>query len=163
MSKNHRFQFLYDNLGLDWIRVYRETNFLLRLYRDAAWSVLGGAEDARPEPPHERFDARAVTLFESRRMLSLIDLSAEKVRRYHENGALYHNILHMTYLSDWKRSESEILEKLCMSRTNYYDLRRDAVSLLGVALHSYMTPRAARTEGGQNLNERCTDSRFPVV
>ncbi|MDR3209170.1 MAG: DUF1492 domain-containing protein [Oscillospiraceae bacterium] len=158
MVKNCRFQILYEALGLSWTQVYRETNNLLQLYRDAVWTAGAGAQEVRleasscaglrlgealffladfaPEPGRECFERRVTGLFEAQRMIGVVDAAMQRVRQYHEHGPTYHQILSLAYLSERKLPEAELLDALHMSRTNYYGWRREAVSLLGLALHT---------------------------
>jgi hypothetical protein len=164
---------MYDSLGLDWNFVYGETSRLLQIYRDVVWSLLDEADnlhaeglcqtglklgqalfflsDFAPEQYRQRFDTRVTSLFDGRQVIRDIDEAVLRVRHYHENGDVYHRILYMTYLSDRKIGEGEILDALCISRTHYYDQRRDAISLLGIALRPALGGRNAADIQSANI------------
>jgi hypothetical protein len=152
---------------MDWSTVYGETLRLLQEYRDAAWGVLSGAEELLrrtegcaialgetlvfiPGSADNTWNSRVSRLFEAQRRTAAIDAGLERVRRYHRDGELYYRVLHITYISEKKTAEWEILDALCLSRTAYYELRRDAVALLGAAMNRFCRAEQGRTKSEHN-------------
>ena len=59
---------------------------------------------------------------------------------YVDNGRLYHEILSKSYLTAFRYTESELLEILNLERSTFYDRKKEAVMLLGIALWGYAIP-----------------------
>ena len=59
---------------------------------------------------------------------------------YHNNGKLYHEILSKSYLTAFRYTESELLEILGIERSTFYDRKKEAIMLLGIALWGYAIP-----------------------
>jgi len=79
-------------------------------------------------------------LFENKWMIDLIDKAMRKVYDYYNNGRLYHEILSKSYLTAFRYTESELLEILNLERSTFYDRKKEAVMLLGIALWGYAIP-----------------------
>lgn len=73
-------------------------------------------------------------------MIDLIDKAMSKVYDYYNNGQLYHEILSKSYLTAFRYTESELLEILNLERSTFYDRKKEAVMLLGIALWGYAIP-----------------------
>lgn len=73
-------------------------------------------------------------------MIDLIDKAMSKVYDYYNNGRLYHEILSKSYLTAFRYTESELLEILNLERSTFYDRKKEAVMLLGIALWGYAIP-----------------------
>jgi len=153
---------MYDGLGLEQQNVFYKAKLILSVYRDVAWSSIRKSEELKseasellgrslslglmylndfaPDEDKERFEAQVSFLFETKWMIELVDRAMIKVKEYHQNGELYYEILSKSYLTPYMYRETEILEALDISRTHYYTLRREAISLLGVALWGYVIP-----------------------
>lgn len=155
---------MYIAQNLDSEQVYHKTKLLLSVYRDVVWRTIKGSEtlyedlggiyysseltdalaylsDFAPDEERRRFEERLSTLFETKWMIDLIDNAMYKLYEYHNNGKLYHEILSKTYLVSFKYSESEILEMLDIERSSYYDRKKEAVMLFGIALWGYAIPQ----------------------
>ena len=72
-------------------------------------------------------------------MIDLIDKAMSKVYDYH-NGKLYHEILSKSYLTAFRYTESELLEIFGIERSTFYDRKKEAIMLLGIALWGYAIP-----------------------
>ncbi len=86
------------------------------------------------------FERRVCNLFENKWMIDLIDKAMSKVYEYYNNGRLYHEILSKSYLTAFRYTESELLEILNLERSTFYDRKKEAVMLLGIALWGYAIP-----------------------
>lgn len=62
------------------------------------------------------------------------------VDEYYNNGRLYYEILSKSYLTAFRYTESELLEILNLERSTFYDRKKEAVMLLGIALWGYAIP-----------------------
>ena len=153
---------MYDGLGLEQQNVYHKAKLILSVYRDVAWSSIRKSEELKaeasqllghslslglmylndfaPDEDKEKFEARISFLFETKCMIELVDKAMMKVKEYHQNGELYYEVLSKSYLTPDSYKETEILEALDISRTHYYQLRREAIALLGLALWGYVIP-----------------------
>ena len=155
---------MYDGLGLEQQNVFYKAKLLLSIYRDVAWSSIRKSEELKseasnllghslslglmylndfaPDEDKEKFEAQVSFLFETNWMIEIVDKAMIKVKEYHQHGELYYAILSKSYLTPYRYRETEILEALDISRTHYYNLRKEAISLLGVALWGYVIPEA---------------------
>ena len=108
---------MYEQLGLAQDDIFHKTKLLLSIYRDVVCN-----------------------LFENKWMIDHIDKAMSKVYEYYNNGRLYHEILSKGYLTAFRYTESELLEILNLERSTFYDRKKEAVMLLGIALWGYAIP-----------------------
>lgn len=150
--------------NLDSDKVFHKTKLLLTVYRDVVWHSIRSSEalcedieknyysyelesaltylaEFAPNEERIRFEERVSILFETKWMIDLIDKAMYKIYEYYNNGKLYHEILSKTYLVSFKYTESELLEILDIERSTYYDRKKEAVLLFGVALWGYAIPQ----------------------
>ena len=155
---------MYISQNLDDTEVLHKTKLLLAVYRDVVWRTIQSSEelyddiggvycsrelenalaylaDFAPNEERQRFEERLNSLFETKWMIDLIDNAMYKVYEYHNNGKLYHEILSKTYLVSVKYKENDLLELLDIERSTYYDKKKEAVLLFGVALWGYAIPQ----------------------
>ncbi|MGL4790508.1 MAG: hypothetical protein ACRCW1_03780 [Anaerotignaceae bacterium] len=155
---------MYASQKLDSDMILHKTKLLLAVYRDVVWHTIKNSEllcediegiyyghelskalayltDFAPEEERHCFEERISTLFETKWMIDLIDKAMYKIYEYYNNGKLYHEILSKTYLVSFKYTESELLEILNIERSTYYDRKKEAVLLFGVALWGYAIPQ----------------------
>lgn len=143
--------------------LYERAKKLLSIYRDVCWATADRADEIRedlvyycgseldgaliyletfaPDEERERFEARIQSLYTTRWMVELIETAMLKVGEYPGSGALYTEILSKCYLSRFKYTESEMLELLRMERSTYYDRKREAVMLFGLAMWGTAIPK----------------------
>jgi hypothetical protein len=165
------FKRMLSGFGLEQGSAFHKTKLLLQVYRDVVWAAKGRDEELRREAQcalggdfgqavayftefasnetRDIFEERLSFSAETKWMIDMIDAAATKVQCYHKNGSLYYEILHKSYLAERDYSESELLEHLCLSRTSYYALRREAITLLSVALWGYALPQLRGVLGGR--------------
>ena len=155
---------MYKARDLNEDTIYHKAKLLLSVYRDVVWSSINkadalyeevGAEyygselttaltyltEFAPDEQKARFEARISCLFETKWMIDLIDNAMYKVHDYHDNGELYHEILSKCYLSAFKYNESDLLEMVDLERSTFYDRKKEAIMLLGIALWGYSIPQ----------------------
>lgn len=152
-----------ERFAIDGDVALHNTKLLLNLYRDVVWAATEEADLLREESgelmggdleaaltylsalargeERRRFEERVTGLFETRWMIGLVDTAMGRIYDYHRYGRLYHEILSKSYLTVAHYSESELLETLGMERSTFYDRKKEAVMLLGVAIWGYALPR----------------------
>ena len=152
---------MYEQLGLVQDDIFHKTKLLLSIYRDVVWATLSDCncvneeiyyygddlnealvylEEFAPNIERSEFERRVCNLFENKWMIDLIDKAMSKVYDYYNNGKLYHEILSKSYLTAFRYTESELLEILNLERSTFYDRKKEAVMLLGIALWGYALP-----------------------
>ena len=152
---------MYEQLGLAQDDIFHKTKLLLSIYRDVVWATLSDCncvneetyyygddltdalvylEEFAPDIERSEFERRVCNLFENKWMIDLIDKAMSKVYDYYNNGRLYHEILSKSYLTAFRYTESELLEILNLERSTFYDRKKEAVMLLGIALWGYAIP-----------------------
>ncbi len=152
---------MYEQLELAQDDIFHKTKLLLSIYRDVVWATLSSCdcvneeiyyygddlndalvylEEFAPDIERSEFESRVCSLFENKWMIDLIDKAMSKVYDYHNNGKLYHEILSKSYLTAFRYTESELLEILGIERSTFYDRKKEAIMLLGIALWGYAIP-----------------------
>ena len=144
---------------------YHDTWKLLKNYRDVVWSLelsvhrvkrtfkleygstieefldsiyLAGADLSGSE-----IEQQAKCIEHNHQMLALIDNAVDLMRKKHKNGEVYYLVLYHTYLSPQQPySVEDIIDLIAsggyrLSRSSYYDYRKDAVKTLSLVLWGY--------------------------
>ncbi len=154
---------MYEGMQLDEEQVFRKAKLLLAIYRDVVWAsikevnyvnevctayysndlsvALTYLNDFAPTERKEDFMEKVSGIFETKWMIDLIDTAMIKIYDYHDNGKLYHEILSKCYITAYPMTEGEMLEALCMERSNFYIKKKEAIKLFGIALWGYALPR----------------------
>lgn len=154
---------MYEGMQLDEEQVFRKAKLILVIYRDVVWTSIKEVDyvrevcgayysndlsvaltylnDFAPTERKEDFMAKVSGIFETKWMIDLIDAAMIKIYDYHGNGKLYHEILSKCYVTAYPVTESEMLEALCMERSNFYIKKKEAIKLFGIALWGYALPR----------------------
>ncbi len=149
--------------NLDMDVLYGKSKLLLKIYRDICWSTGKRADLLReetslycgselstaliylsefaPDEERQRFESKVRNLFETEWMIELIDNAMLRVYDYYNNGRLYHEILSKCFLTSFRYTESEMLELLNMERSVFYDRKKEATMLFGVALWGFAVPQ----------------------
>ena len=143
--------------------ILHRATLVMRIYRDVVWMTARRADMMREEvsafshgceldtaltyltefAPNERkqdFETKVLSLFETKWLVDLIDDAMLRVLDYPVNGKLYFEILSKSYMTAFHYSETELLEIFNLERSTFYDRKREAVMLLGVALWGYAIP-----------------------
>ena len=152
---------MYEQLNLNQSDIFSKTKLLLSVYRDVVWITLSESacvneelvyygeelnsalvylELFAPDTEKQEFEIRISALFENKWMVDLIDTAMAKIYDYHNNGKLYHEILSKSYLTAFRYTESELMEILGIERSTFYDRKKEAIMLLGIALWGYAIP-----------------------
>jgi hypothetical protein len=143
--------------------VLHKSTLMLSVYRDVVWMTARRADEMKEElcsythghkldaalaylmafAPTERqrdFEAKVLGLFETKWLVDLIDAALLRVYEYPGYGKLYVEILSKSYMTVFKYSEIDLLEILRLERSIFYERKREAVMLLGIALWGYAIP-----------------------
>lgn len=143
--------------------LYERSKMLLSIYRRVCWTTmtradcvaedivyycgsdLDGAliylEAFAPDKERERFESRIKTLFETRWMMELVENAMVKVKEFPDGGEQYFDIISKCYLDRWKYTESDMLELLNMERSRFYDKKKEAIMVFGIALWGNSIPK----------------------
>jgi hypothetical protein len=143
----------------------------MKVYRDVVWMTARRANLMKSEcmaytqgreldtalaylaefAPTERkqdFEAKVSALFETKWLVDLIDTAMVRVHEYPDNGKVYFEILSKSYMTAFKYSEADLLEILSLERSTFYDRKREATMILGVALWGFAIPEIKGTLSG---------------
>lgn len=156
-----------QTLQLDTKEIQTRTKALLQLYQSVAWSVKNRAENLRkeisgtygmqlntalmylsefaPEKVKYNFDATITMLFHSKWIIELLDLSLQCVQDYPLYGEIYAKLLHLRFMNEVQRSDSDVSELLALERSTYYDRKKEAIMLMGVSLWGFVVPNTIDT------------------
>ena len=89
---------------------------------------------------HE-FERNLKMLFDSRWMVELFDDTMIQVKEFPEGGEIYFEILSKFYLCKFKYSETDMLDALNLERSTYYDRKKEAILVFGLALWGTELPK----------------------
>ena len=153
--------------------VLRKSKILLQIYRDVVWAIsekaretqvnacnsfgqelgiaLAYLNDFAPLEQQQEFESKVTCLFETKWMIDLVDNAMLKVYNYHTNGKIYFEIVSKSYLTACRYSESELLETLCMERSTFYEKKKEAIMLFGIALWGYAIPEMHGAVAAQTM------------
>lgn len=140
-----------------------KARLLLNIYRDVCWYTIGRADVVHEELAYycsgelntallyletfsadeqrDRFEDTVRSLFETKWMVELVDTAMLKVREFPYNGELYFEILSKCYLNRFNYTESELLEILKLERSSYYDRKKEAILVFGLAMWGGAIPQ----------------------
>ncbi len=163
---------LYGGLNLDRDAVIHKAKLLLKVYRDVVWvsvrdatdyaydaggfygsrelgTALTYLSDFAPTEKRSDFEARVTCLFETQWLVELIDKAMYRVYEYPYNGKLYNDILSKSYVTAFPWKDCDLWETLNLERSTFYERKKEAVMLLGVALWGYAIPEFKNIFTGQ--------------
>ena len=139
-------------------KIYKNTEMLLKRYRDVVWSIevsklqMNTNNNTKLDEFLELSYAAGVDLSDTRiaeqeriiernkKLLSLIDKGLELIRKKQKYGEEYYKVIYYTYITDEQLScSNDILDRLeeeglMMIEKTYYRRKRDAIKLLGEVL-----------------------------
>jgi hypothetical protein len=154
---------MYKGMHLDENLVFHKSKLVLAIYRDVVWaslkevdsfhdladeyyshdlsSALTYLNDFAPTEKRQDFETKVSYLFETKWMIDLIDNALLKIYDYYNNGKLYHEILTKCYITSFPYTESELIDVFGIERSSFYERKKEAVNLFGVALWGYALPK----------------------
>ncbi|MEA1975305.1 MAG: hypothetical protein U9N10_07060 [Bacillota bacterium] len=143
-------------------KVYHDAHLLLKIYSDVVWGMnesynhmVSECQEFYVGSPVVALDImtefgssiKAKLLQEqledietSKVIIDVINNAMMKLKTYPKKGEKYYEILSNTYFVKKKYNEQELLEKLDISRTTYYRLRKKAICVFGTILWGYVLP-----------------------
>ena len=149
--------------NFDASQLQAKAKLLLSSYRCVCWSALGtcqlGNEDSfylsdediekaidylngfSPTEPKDVFERNLKRLFDTRWMVELVDSAMIQVKEFPATGEEYFEILSKFFLGKFKYSEADLLDVLRMERSRYYDRKKEAVLIFGLALWGTVLPK----------------------
>lgn len=149
--------------NMDPDQLFEKSKLLLSAYRRVCWSSLGTLqwennadcfvcndgigqaleylyEYSADINPHE-FECNLKIRFDSRWIVELFEDTMIQVKEFPEGGEIYFEILYKFYLSKFKYSEADMLEALNLERSTYYDRKKEAILVFGLALWGTVLPK----------------------
>lgn len=166
--------------NLDEQLLYTRSKQILSAYRDICWSTIGRAEQLKeslvyycgtqldsaliyletfaPDEAKAQFEERVRTLFETRRMVRLMEDTMIRVKEYPYNGTLYYEILLKCYLIHFKYQETRLLEILNLERSTFYDRKKEAILIFGLSLWGSILPGLKNSVRESKKGERKADN-----
>jgi len=85
-------------------------------------------------------EVKVSSLFETKWMVDLINVAMKRVSEYPDSGKLYFDILSKCYITDTRHTESELLDMFGLERSRFFERKREATMLLGIALWGFAIP-----------------------
>ena len=150
------------HFDLDTKKLLEQTKAILMVYRHVVWSVQNRANlmqreiagtygmqlstalvylsDFAPMATRDEFEAKVSSLFHSKWLVELTDLSLQYVRDYPVYGDIYAQILQLCFMQETSRTDEEVSELLGLERSTYYDRKKEAILLMGISLWGYVIP-----------------------
>jgi hypothetical protein len=162
------------NLELCPETVLHKSSLVMRIYRDVVWMTAQRADimkeeayeitqgrdlgvaltylaDFAPTEHKQDFEIKVSGLFETKWMVDLIDTAMLRVHDFPCYGKLYFEILSKSYMTVFQYSEPELLEIFALERSAFYDRKREAMLLLGIALWGYAIAELEEKIGKEKL------------
>lgn len=153
---------LYDQHNLEYLATYEKAKAVLSIYRNVVWSLKNTVDNMVCEsmvtygkdldtalmylsefaPTHKKkdFEAKVNRLFETRWLIGVIDNALDKIADYPEHGEVYSKILYHYFLAKEKETDDGCMLITGLERTSYYLRKKEAISLMGIALWGYSLP-----------------------
>ncbi len=140
---------------IDEVQLFERSKLLLLSYRRICWGYHREYEEAYSSKSHNgdqlikaldylqclepakekyRFEAQIRLLFDTKWVTALVEQAMLEVKKYPIFGEHYFEILAKSYIDRFKYSESELLEALQIERSCYYDRKKEAIMVFGIAL-----------------------------
>lgn len=73
-------------------------------------------------------------------ILNMIRKAALRIKDYPNDGALYYDIIDLTYLGCFKYPQEAVLEMLDLERSTYFRKKKEAITLIGYILFGRIVP-----------------------
>ena len=161
--------------------VLHRSTLIMRVYRDVVWMTARRADmvmeesiaytngreldaalaylmDFAPTERRRDFEDKVTSLFETKWLVDLIDTAMLRVHEYPCNGKLYFQILSKNYLTAFSYSETELLEVLNLERSTYYERKKEAMMLLGIALWGFAIPELKGVFSGTGADAKMSEN-----
>ena len=140
-------------------QAYHNTLLLLSNYRNILWQTdceieaiaselnvplknldaLLSRVDAEIGMENRRLELNLERLAKTRQLLDRINDAITALKRKPDNGPLLYELIYMTYISDEKLLQTDVLFRLNISRRHYYRLKEQAINIISLRLWSSPT------------------------
>ena len=137
-------------------QAYHNTLLLLSNYRNILWQTdceiemiaselnvplknldaLLSRVDAEIGMENRRLELNLERLAKTRQLLDRINDALTALKRKPDNGPLLYELIYMTYISDEKLLQTDVLFRLNISRRHYYRLKEQAINIISLRLWS---------------------------
>ena len=135
---------------------YHNTLLLLSNYRNILWQTDSELDtiaaelnlplqkldavlsriDAEIGMENRRLELRLERLAKTRQLLDRINDALTSLKYKPDNGPLLYDLIYLTYISEEKLHQTDILYRLNISRRHYYRLKEQAISIISLRLWS---------------------------
>ena len=95
--------------------------------------------DAEIGMENRRLELNLERLAKTRQLLDRINDALTALKRKPDNGPLLYDLIYMTYISDEKLLQTDVLFRLNISRRHYYRLKEQAINIISLRLWSSPT------------------------
>ena len=112
----------------------------IETYGKSLDKALSFLYDFAPIEQKKDFEDKVTYLFETKWLIDLIDKSLIRIKNCPEQGELYFNIIHNIYLKEKKIFDVDCMALVNMEKTMYYQRKKEAIYLMGIALWGYAIP-----------------------
>ena len=140
-------------------QAYHNTLLLLSNYRNILWQTdceieaiaselnvplknldaLLSRVDAEIGMENRRLELNLERLAKTRQLLDRINDALTALKRKPDNGPLLYELIYMTYISDEKLLQTDVLFRLNISRRHFYRLKEQAINIISLRLWSSPT------------------------
>lgn len=173
---------MYENHELPFLPTMMKAKAVLSIYRNVVWAVkntaqclvceqevtygsdLGTAlsylENFAPDRVLEDFESRVRNIFETKWLIEIIDNALARIKEYPVYGKCYYTILHYSYLSCDKHSNEEIMRKVALEKTAFYQRKNEAIAIMGIALWGYALPTLLKELSDEKKKEFCYEEHI---
>lgn len=189
MSKSKVMKYIeamYDKKELAYLPSYEKAKTILSIYRNVVWQTTNKANNLvsecvasygkelntalvylsefASEYDKKDFEERVSSLFESKWLIGVIDKSLLKIREFPMYGCEYYTILYNYYLKEVKSTDYECMRLTKLEKTSYYQKKKEAISLLVIALFGFSLPNLLKElRDGKNDDEIFTDNKIKLA
>ena len=135
---------------------YHNTLLLLSNYRNILWQTDSELDtiaaelnlplqkldavlsriDAEIGMENRRLELRLERLAKTRQLLDRINDALTTLKYKPENGPLLYDLIYLTYISEEKLHQTDVLYRLNISRRHYYRLKEQAINIISLRLWS---------------------------
>ena len=135
---------------------YHNTLLLLSNYRNILWQTDSELEtiaaelnlplqkldavlsriDAEIGMENRRLELRLERLAKNRQLLDRINDALTTLKYKPDNGPLLYDLIYLTYISEEKLHQTDVLYRLSISRRHYYRLKEQAINIISLRLWS---------------------------
>lgn len=137
-------------------KTYHNTKLLLEHYRDLMWAMECVPAELRAEldvpledldalisrldlemsMENRRVESRLQTIIKSRILLERMNEAIAFLKTKPKEGERLYQLIYHTYIAEKRDSIFDLMEDLGLSKAKYYDMRKKAITMIGMKLWS---------------------------